>query len=69
MGEKTLQVLSLTDLVHLIKLRTLLKLSCSSVGFFLQNNLLQSNQSMFPYIFIPFVFTCLFNAIITRFIH
>lgn len=27
-----------------------LKLSCSSVGFFLRNNLLQSNQSMFPYI-------------------
>lgn len=34
---------------------TLLKLSYSSVGFFLQNNLFQTNQSMFPYISIPFV--------------
>lgn len=34
---------------------TLLKLSCSSVGFFLQSNLLQTNQSMLPYTSIPFV--------------
>lgn len=29
--------------------------SCSSVGFFLKNNLLQTNPSRFPYISIPFV--------------